>query len=72
MLDELIDEFCRRNELSKRDDDYIVSDDTQVGIEFAYEKMLDGNQLISEKAIKYLFDNHPEAYKEFYERVSER
>lgn len=28
-----------------------------------------GKQLVSEKAICYLFDNYPEAYKEFYQRI---
>jgi Lar family restriction alleviation protein len=28
-----------------------------------------GKQLISEEAITYLHDNHPEAYEGFYERI---
>ena len=31
----------------------------------------EGFQMISEEAISYLFKNHPEAYKGFYERVDE-
>ena len=39
MLDEIINEFSARNELPKNNDDYIVNDDTQVGIEFAFEQI---------------------------------
>jgi len=69
MLDEIIEDFNSRSDLKKNDDNYIVNDDTQVGIEFCFEKMMDGNQLISEKAIAYLYTNHPEAYKGFYDRL---
>lgn len=72
MLDEMIDDFCARNELKKNDDDYIVNNDTQVGIEFAFEQMNKANkgkQLVSEKAIAYLFQEWPSAYKEFYKRL---
>tara|TARA_R110000764_G_scaffold132941_2_gene220851 strand:+ start:3722 stop:3970 length:249 start_codon:yes stop_codon:yes gene_type:complete len=30
---------------------------------------VEGKQLISEKAVGYLFDNHPEVYSEFYKRL---
>ncbi|MEH6451346.1 MAG: hypothetical protein V7765_21975, partial [Oleispira sp.] len=40
VLDDLIEEFERRNELPKCSDEYIVNDDTQVGIEFAFDKLL--------------------------------
>ena len=39
MLDTVIEEFWRRSELPKSNDDYIVNDDTQVGIEFAVEQL---------------------------------
>lgn len=39
MLDKIINEFNRRNALSKKDDEYMVNDDTQVGIEFAFEQL---------------------------------
>jgi hypothetical protein len=71
-LDGLINEFCRRNELLKSDDDHIVNDDTQVGIEFAYSQLggvPKGMQLVSEKAISYLFYMHPDIYDEFYKRI---
>ena len=32
--------------------------------------MVEGTQLISEKAIAYLFNNHPEVYAEFYKRLT--
>lgn len=69
MLDEIIEDFYSRSELKKNDDNYIVVDDTQVGIEFCFEKMMDGNQLISDEAITYLYENHPEAYEGFYNRL---
>jgi hypothetical protein len=72
VLDKIIEKFWFRNELPKNDDRFIVNDDTQVGIEFAIEQINianEGKQLISENAISYLFDNHPEVYKEFYERI---
>jgi len=69
MLDEIIEDFNGRSDLKKNDDNYIVIDDTQVGIEFCFEKMMDGNQLISEEAITYLYENHPEAYKGFYDKL---
>ena len=69
MLDEIIEDFNSRSDLKKNDDNYIVNDDTQVGIEFCFEKMMDGNQLISENAIAYLYENHPEAYKGFYDKL---
>tara|TARA_R110000772_G_scaffold251333_1_gene366296 strand:+ start:61 stop:321 length:261 start_codon:yes stop_codon:yes gene_type:complete len=69
MLDEIIEDFWGRTELKKNDNSYIANDDTQVGIEFCFEKMMDGNQLISEKAITYLYENHPEAYKGFYDKL---
>lgn len=40
----MIDNFCSRNELKKNDDNYIVSDDTQVGIEFAFNEMNKANK----------------------------
>ena len=69
MLDKLIDEFNRRNDLPKSDDDHIVNDDTQVGIEFALEEAFKNSQIISNEAISYLFDNHREIYDEFYKRL---
>jgi hypothetical protein len=69
MLDEIIEDFNSRADLRKDDDNYIVVDDTQVGIEFCFEKMMSGNQLISEKAISYLYENHPEVYKGFYDKL---
>jgi hypothetical protein len=33
------------------------------------DKENQGKQLVSEKAIGYLFNNHPEAYKEFYNLI---
>jgi hypothetical protein len=69
MLDEIIEDFNRRANLKKNDDNHIVTDDTQVGIEFCFEKMMDGKQLVSEEAITYLYKNHPAAYKGFYERL---
>ena len=30
---------------------------------------VDGKQLVSEEAIKYLHDNYPEAYKAFYDKL---
>ena len=69
MLNEIIEDFNSRSNLKKNDDNHIVVDDTQVGIEFCFEKMMDGNQLISEKAISYLYENHPEAYKGFYDKL---
>jgi len=38
-LSELIDQFRKLNNLTKYHDNYIVNNDTQVGIEFCYEKM---------------------------------
>ena len=38
-LDDIIDKFRERNALSNRDDEFIVCDDTQVGIEFACEQL---------------------------------
>ena len=72
-LDSLTNIFCDLTELKKDDEKHIVNDDTQVGIEFAYEQIqvsLDGKQIIDNAAISYLYDNHPEAYKGFYERVN--
>ncbi len=39
-----------------------------------YKKVLDhctddGKQLVSENAIKHLFDNYPEAYEAFYDKL---
>jgi len=39
-------------------------------LEFAQKVCPEGYQIISEVAISYLYHNHPEAYKGFYERVS--
>lgn len=53
-LDDLIEEFNRRNDLKNNNDDYIVSDDTQVGIEFAFDSigsMQECKQKIGEKEI---------------------
>jgi len=72
-LDRLIDVFYDLTELKKDNENHIVNDDTQVGIEFAYEQIqtsLDGKQIIDNAAISYLYDNHTEAYKGFYERVN--
>jgi len=69
MLKEIIEDFNSRTNLKKNDDNYIVNDDTQVGIEFCFEKMMDGNQLINENAITYLYENHPEAYRGFYDKL---
>ena len=69
MLNEIIEDFYSRSDLKKNDDNHIVTDDTQVGIEFCYGRMMEGNQLISEKAIAYLYQNHPEAYKGFYDKL---
>ncbi len=72
-LDSLIDIFSNLTELRKDNENYIVNDDTQVGIEFAYDKIqssMDGKQIIDNAAISYLYDNHPEAYKGFYELVN--
>jgi len=72
-LNSLISIFWNRTELRKDSENHIVNDDTQVGIEFAYEQIqasLDGKQIIDNAAISYLYDNHPEAYKGFYELVN--
>jgi hypothetical protein len=52
MLDNLISEFNRRNELPKSDKDYIVNDDTQSGIEFAFEQQADLLKRCSEQLNK--------------------
>ena len=69
MINAIIAEFEKRNNLKKSDDNYIVNDDTQIGIEFCFSEMMEGNQLISEEAITYLYENHPEAYKGFYDKL---
>ena len=69
-LDTLIDTFCNRTELRKNNDEHIVNDDTQVGIEFAYkqiQKSMEGKQLINDVVIYHLRKNHPEVYKELCE-----
>lgn len=70
MLDNLIEEFWRRNELPKSDDAHMVNDDTQIGIEFALEEVFKNSQVINNEAISYLFDNHREVYDEFYKRLT--
>ena len=72
-LNSLIHIFWNLTELRKDNENHIVNDDTQVGIEFAYEQIqasLDGKQVIDNAAISYLYDNYPEAYKGFYELVN--
>ena len=72
-LDSLINIFWSLTELRKDNENHIVNDDTQAGIEFAYEQIqvsLDGKQIIDNAAISYLYDNHPEAYEGFYELVN--
>ena len=72
-MNEIIEEFCELNSLRKSNEDHVVNDDTQVGIEFAFEKINEkGFQIVSEKAIVYLFDHHPEAYSGFYDRVDKK
>ncbi len=71
MLSSIIEEFYELNNLRKSNEDHVVNDDTQVGIEFAFEKIYERDfQLVSGEAIGYLFKHHPEAYKDFYDRVS--
>ena len=73
-LDTLIDTFCNRTELRKDNDEHIVNDDTQVGIEFAYkqiQKSMEGKQLINDVVIYHLLKNHPETYKELCEVASD-
>lgn len=69
ILDNILEEFHHRASLKSDHDDHIDNSDTQIGIEFCFEKLMNGNQLISEKAISYLYDHHPDAYKDFYDNL---
>ena len=73
-LETLIDTFCDKTELRKDNDEHIVNDDTQVGIEFAYkqiQKSMEGKQLIDDIVIYHLRKDHPEVYKELCEVASD-
>tara|TARA_R110000744_G_scaffold345967_1_gene451423 strand:- start:389 stop:664 length:276 start_codon:yes stop_codon:yes gene_type:complete len=46
-----------------------VSEATKAWNKRAEFSTVEGKQLISEEAIGYLFDNHPDIYDEFYKRL---